>query len=316
MSQKLLVGTKQTKLNSGVKKLNKKDNKKEKKQKQQNQSNSNFEPLSKKFAVDKSKKNILSTNNQPLKFQGLKFLNTNNIINKEEVDLDIKELSLLDLHSSEDDSNERFASNLQKNIRQLVNLPVKTSKTIPIISISGLDTGYSKSSYSSFGTVTKADACVTNNGDSETTNQLNRLKDEWKKSSIDSDSGVSTKSSTDSLNSKKKLKQSKSIISLLSNSHDDQKSTQNKRKKQNNSGQYTCNIDNQVYIDTTNLADPNIELVVNSISLDNDTLQNMKNLDLNQDLSKYTLHLKFIKLYLMNIKFFSIVIQSNHQRPL
>ena len=60
----------------------------------------NFEPLTKKLAVDAnpelSLKLILSR------------IGTKNSSKKDEVDLDIKELSLLDSHSSEDDSNEIF----------------------------------------------------------------------------------------------------------------------------------------------------------------------------------------------------------------
>jgi len=303
MSQKLLVGNKPGKLNAGSKKINKKETKKEKKQtqkqqQQQLQHHSNFEPSSKKFAIDSSKKS-LPTNTEPLTFQGIKFLNTSNLANKEEVDLHIKELSLLDLHSSEDDSNERLASSLKKNLRPLVNLTVKAPpKKIPIISISCSDTSNpggtgGNSTVSSETTVTgkesdnlsaTKDEGTVHNPECETNGQLIKLKQYWNKSSIDSDSGFSTKSSTDSLNIKKKLKQSKSTISLANNSQGEQSSMQNKRKKQNTSGQYTCTSDSQVYIES--LVNPTVEVVVKSVSLDNDTLQHMKNLDLNQDLSK------------------------------
>ena len=65
--------------------------------------NSNFEPLTKKLAV-------ASTSDASLKlfFGASNSKDTNNNSKKDEVDLDIKELSLLDLHSSEDDSNEIF----------------------------------------------------------------------------------------------------------------------------------------------------------------------------------------------------------------
>ena len=136
-----------------------------------------------------------------------------------------------------------------------------------------------------------------------------------KKSSIDSDSGVSAKSSCDSLN-KKKLKESKSTssftgtgsISLTLNS-------QNKRKKQNNNDQYcsykssngtnkssisivstslpSSSIGNVPVDKDNNLTNKNAKLLVDgnmtsvkSLTLDIDTLQNMKNLDLNQDKSK------------------------------
>ncbi len=302
ISQKLLVGNKPGKLNAGSKKINKKETNKEKKQtqkqqQQQLQHHSNFEPSSKKFAIDSSKKS-LPTNTEPLTFQGLKFLNTSNPVNREEVDLHIKELSLLDLHSSEDDSNERLACSLKKNLRPLVNLTVKAPpKKIPIISISCSDTSNpnGNSTVSSETTVTgkesenlsaTKDEGTVNNPECETNGQLSKLKQYWNKSSIDSDSGFSTKSSTDSLNIKKKLKQSKSIISLASNTHGEQSSIQNKRKKQNTSGQYTCTSDSQVYIDAESLVNPIVKVVVKSVSLDNDTLQHMKNLDLNQDLSK------------------------------
>lgn len=133
-------------------------------------------------------------------------------------------------------------------------------------------------------------------------------------------SKVSTKSSTDSLSTKKKLKQSKSVVSLPVVKSDSFgcHNSQNKRKKQSNSEQYDCNhIRNSSlnsnshnyypdvpssfnssscpvatcsdkYLDPKNnkkLGQPNME-TSKSPSLDNDTLQHMKNLDLNQDLSK------------------------------
>ena len=119
--------------------------------------------------------------------------------------------------------------------------------------------------------------------------RLKKYKQYWKNASLDSDSGVSIKSSCDSLNSKKKLKESKSIIGVCP------PSTQNKRKKQNNSEQYN----NRNGAGQTFLIDLNSSLhsmaksskhadtlEVKSASLDIDTLQHMKNLDLNQDIPK------------------------------
>ena len=83
---------KQAKLTGTKKKNNKKEKKEKVNVKQSHQQNirtesifsSNLEPLSKKFAVDTASKS------------------------KGEVELHIKELSLLDLHSSEDDSTDRI----------------------------------------------------------------------------------------------------------------------------------------------------------------------------------------------------------------
>ncbi len=109
------INNKLAKLNNSLTTSNKAITKKEKKEKlKQNKINSNFEPLNKKFAGDSSTTNATSTEsiilayNKPEKNIILmnKPINSQTKAKKEEVELHIKELSLLDLHSSEDDSEE------------------------------------------------------------------------------------------------------------------------------------------------------------------------------------------------------------------
>ena len=65
----------------------------------------NFEPLNKKFAPDADIKTVAQTfSNNDLKLINLNSLSQK--VKRDEVELHIKELSLLDLHSSEDDSAE------------------------------------------------------------------------------------------------------------------------------------------------------------------------------------------------------------------
>lgn len=94
------INTKLAKLNI-VSKSGSKKEKKEKLLKQTKMSSIVFEPSNKKLALD--------TTNHVNQADNLNNVDTNlavNVIKKEEVELHIKELSLLDLHSSEDDSAE------------------------------------------------------------------------------------------------------------------------------------------------------------------------------------------------------------------
>lgn len=109
------INNKLAKLNNSLTTSNKAITKKEKKEKlKQNKINSNFEPLNKKFAGDSSTTNATSTESIILAYnkpeQNIilmnKPINSQTKAKKEEVELHIKELSLLDLHSSEDDSVE------------------------------------------------------------------------------------------------------------------------------------------------------------------------------------------------------------------
>lgn len=307
-------GSKQLKLN-GLKKLTKKE-KNEKQQassKQQqiqrhseNSFSSSFEPLSKKFAID----------NEP--FQGLKFINGHHLAkcNKEEVELHIKELSLLDLHSSEDDSSDRLAH--RNGIASKKSFELHTSQSvIPVISIAAEATHPShRQTGGTFVATINQENSISNssvntaNYDGNSSSPENDLESEqsrlkkykqyWKNNSIDSDSGVSIKSSCDSLNSKKKLKESKSIVSTTAVSSSP--STQNKRKKQSNNDQYnnrdgtgqTFLIDLSSSLHSIakssrqshNSSSLDVVLSKSELSLDIDTLQHMKNLDLNQDLPK------------------------------
>jgi hypothetical protein len=100
-----VAANKQLKL-SAQKKSTKKEAKQHAKQHQrsENSFSSSFEPSSKKFAIDSEAKEAPS-------FRALEFLSGHHLAksSKEEVELHIKELSLLDLHSSEDDSSDRLA---------------------------------------------------------------------------------------------------------------------------------------------------------------------------------------------------------------
>lgn len=305
-------GSKQLKLN-GQKKLTKK----EKTEKQQassrqqyvqrhseNSFSSSFEPLSKKFAID----------NEP--FQGLKFINGHHLAkcNKEEVELHIKELSLLDLHSSEDDSSDRLAHRNGIASKKLLDLHTSQS-VIPVISIAAeathpghRQTGGTFVAISQENSISNSSINTANyDGNSSSPendleseqSRLKKYKQYWKNNSIDSDSGVSIKSSCDSLNSKKKLKESKSIVSLSTTAVSSSPSTQNKRKKQSSSEQYN-NRDGTGQTSLIDLSSSLHSIAKSSrqsssldgvlskseLSLDIDTLQHMKNLDLNQDLPK------------------------------
>lgn len=340
ISQKL-VSNKQAKL-SGSKKISKKD-KKEKISKQQQDLSlktnylNNMEPLSKKLAIDSdSKTNHVINDNQA--FQGVKFLtgtNQEKAGNKEEVDLHIRELSLLDLHSSEDDSSERLVGEALGGKKITSTMLMKNSSnrsTISAISVSNMgitnpsiqkkmimSSNYALTdSFSNSSINTVNDGGISSSPEIDEQNdqrQSKKYKKYWKKSSNDSDSGLSVKSS-DSMNNKKKLKESKSIISLsMIDCNTPTRNSQNKRKKQSNNDQYSESNNmnhpsNQTFLEnilvnslpktsvsgeltSSNNPNPssfkNLSLdTVNSLGLDNDTLQHMKNLDLNQDLPKET----------------------------
>lgn len=317
-------GNKQLKLN-GQKKLTKKEkNEKQKQQQQQNHQrnsensfSSSFEPLSKKFAIDK----------EP--FQGLKFINGHHLAkcNKEEVELHIKELSLLDLHSSEDDSSDRLAQRNGIPDRDGQYYPTLTTSQsiIPVISIASetsITSHKQQTSETSFATINQENSISnssinTVNYDGNSSSPENDLdlsenqsqrskkyKQYWNKNgSIDSDSGVSIKSSCDSLSTKKKLKESKSQIVSLTTQSQSITTAQNKRKKQSNNEQskYNRNGTGQTFLidlssslhsvakSSKHASDATSVTVLSeshSSNLDIDTLQHMKNLDLNQDLPK------------------------------
>ena len=261
LSKKLTSG-KQTKLAA---------TKKEKKEKSKvphapKKIESNFEPVSKKFAVD-SDPSI-----------GPQMTSINLMTKKEDVELHIKELSLLDLHSSEDDSADRLAR-FHKDAESSSNPDTDPPKSM------------------------------------KEQRRINKLIQYWKKSSLDS----TDKADSDTAPIKKKINaksDTKSIISLPllvqsdSNLYNNQ-NQQNKRKKNN------CN--NELYSSNSNSPTLSSSLISVSSSfpsclsesysdnnlnhnnnnkkptsripdptLDNDTLQHMKNLDLNQeDLSSF-----------------------------
>ena len=216
LSKKLTSG-KQTKLAA---------TKKEKKEKSKvphapKKIESNFEPVSKKFAVD-SDPSI-----------GPQMTSINLMTKKEDVELHIKELSLLDLHSSEDDSADRLAR-FHKDAESSSNPDTDPPKSM------------------------------------KEQRRINKLIQYWKKSSLDStdkaDSDTAPMYSSNSNRptlSSSLISVSSSFPSCLSESYSDNNLNHNNNNKK----------------PTNRIPDP---------TLDNDTLQHMKNLDLNQeDLSSF-----------------------------
>ncbi|RNA06226.1 hypothetical protein BpHYR1_032504 [Brachionus plicatilis] len=177
-------------------------------------------------------------------------------LKRDEFDLQIGELSLLDLHSSEDDSSHHDLNNKKMPIR----LAATNSKTDNLSEIISKRIKYTQNSHEQ------------SNGNGECEQKLDKFIKYFK--SLDS--------------TEKECSAKKSLDSLLSPPSPPSHKIQNKRKKKEPVESSSSPI---VFI---SLEQPSIPKSTFSLNLENDTLLHMKNLDLNTEQSEpaFSLDLK------------------------